>query len=430
MIERYTLPRMAGVWSEQNKFEKMLKIEILACEALSRLKIIPKDDLFRIKKKACFNIERIKKIEEKTNHDVVSFVMNISENVGDAAKYIHFGLTSSDVVDTAFSCLMREAMDILIKDAEALLKALGLKAKRHKNTIMIGRSHGIHAEPVTFGLKMALFHEETKRNLERLKKAREVISYGKISGSVGTHANIDPFVEEYVCKKLGLRPAKVSSQILQRDRHAEYLNAIAIAGTSLEKFATEFRNLQRTEIGEVEEYFSPTQKGSSSMPHKKNPIMFERICGLARILRGNAAAGMENMPLWHERDISHSSVERVIIPDSTILLDYMLTKMASLINHFTVNEDRMRENIEKTKGIIFSQRVLLELIKRGLTRIEAYDIVQNASLNMQTEDIDFKEALKKNKKIRNIMNTEEIEECFDLAYHLRNIDKIFKKAGI
>ena len=430
MIERYTLPKMAGVWSEQNKFEKMLKIEILACEALSRLKIIPKEDLFRIKKKARFDIERIKKIEEKTNHDVVSFVMNISENVGDAAKYIHFGLTSSDVVDTAFSCLMREAIDILIKDAEALLKALGLKAKRHKNTIMIGRSHGIHAEPVTFGLKMALFHEETKRNLERLKKAREVISYGKISGSVGTHANIDPFVEEYVCKKLGLRPAKVSSQILQRDRHAEYLNAIAIAGTSLEKFATEFRNLQRTEIGEVEEYFSPTQKGSSSMPHKKNPIMFERICGLARILRGNAAAGMENMPLWHERDISHSSVERVIIPDSTILLDYMLTKMASLINHFTVNEDRMRENIEKTKGIIFSQRVLLELIKRGLTRIEAYDIVQNASLNMQTEDIDFKEALKKNKKIRNIMNTEEIEECFDLAYHLRNIDKIFKKAGI
>ena len=339
MIERYTLPRMAGIWSEQNKFDKMLKIEILACEALSKLKIIPKKDLFQIKKKARFQLDRIKKIEEKTNHDMVSFVMNISENVGDAAKYVHFGLTSSDVVDTALSTMMREAMDILIKDTGELLKAFRIKAKKYKKTIMVGRSHGVHAEPITFGLKMALFHEETKRNLERLKAARKAISYGKISGSVGTHANVDPFVEEYVCRKMGLKPAKISSQVLQRDRHAEYLSAVAIAGTSLEKFATEFRGLQRTEIGEVEEYFSPTQKGSSSMPHKKNPIMFERICGLARILRGNALAAMENMPLWHERDISHSSVERVIIPDSTILLDYMLTKMANLVNKLVVNED-------------------------------------------------------------------------------------------
>jgi len=430
MIERYTLPGMASVWSEQNKFEKMLKIEILTCEALSKLKIVPKADLFQIKKKANFNIDRIKKIEEKTNHDIVSFVMNVSEYIGNSAKYIHFGLTSSDVVDTTLSCMMTEAMDILIKDTESLLNAFRLKAKKYKNTVMIGRSHGIHAEPITFGLKMALFYEETKRNIKRLKEAREVIAYGKISGSVGTHANVDPFVEEYVCKKLKLKPAKVSSQILQRDRHAQYLNAIALLGTSLEKFSTEFRGLQRTEIGEVEEYFSPTQKGSSSMPHKKNPIMFERICGLARILRGNALASMENMPLWHERDISHSSVERVIIPDSTILLDYMLTKMVNLVNRLAVNENRMKENINKTNGIIFSQHVLLELVKRGLTRIGAYDIVQEASLNMRKEDIDFEEALKQNKKVRKIMGPKAIEGCFDLNYHVRNVDKIFRRVGI
>lgn len=421
---------MARVWSEQNKFENMLRVEITACEALSKLKIIPKSDLFQIKKKARFQLERIKKIEEKTNHDVLSFVMNISENVGPAAKWVHFGLTSSDVVDTAFSIMMREAMDVLIKDTAELLKAFRLKARKYKNTVMIGRSHGVHAEPITFGLKMALFYQETKRNLDRLKAAREIIAYGKISGSVGTHANIDPFVEEYVCRKLKLKPAKVSSQILQRDRHAQYLNTIAVTGTSLEKFATEFRGLQRTEIGEVEEYFSPTQKGSSSMPHKKNPIMFERICGLARILRANALAGMENMPLWHERDISHSSVERVIMPDSTILLDYMLTKMTNLVNRLVVNEDRMGENLGKTRGIIFSQRVLLELVKKGLTRVEAYDVVQDAALNMQNEDVDFKEALKRNKKIRNVMGPAAIEECFDLGYHTKYIDKIFKKAGI
>ena len=421
---------MARVWREENKFDKMLRIEILACEALAKLKVIPKDDLFRIKKKARFNIERIKKIEEKTNHDIVSFITNVSEYIGESAKYIHFGLTSSDVVDTTQSAIMAEAMDILIKDAGELLRAFRIKAKKYKNTIMIGRSHGVHAEPTTFGLKMAIFYEETKRNIARLKAARETIAYGKISGSVGTHANIDPFVEDYVCKKMGLKPAKVSSQILQRDRHAEYLNAIAIMGTSLEKFATEFRSLQRTEIGEVEEYFSSTQKGSSSMPHKKNPIMFERISGLARILRGNALAAMENMPLWHERDISHSSVERIIVPDSTILLDYMLTKMTNLVNSLGVNEERMRANINKTSGIIFSQRILLELIKRGLTRLEAYDIVQTASLNMTEEGIDFEEALKKNKKVRNVMGPKAIEECFDLSYHTRCVDKIFRKVGI
>ncbi|MFC1576600.1 adenylosuccinate lyase [Candidatus Omnitrophota bacterium] len=430
MIERYTLPEMARVWSEESKFEKMLKIEVLSCEALSKLKIVPKEDLFQIKKKSRFNIDRIKKIEAKTNHDIVSFVINVSEYVGPSAKYIHFGLTSSDVVDTTLSLMMQEAMDMLIKDIQGLLKAFRIKAKKYKNTVMIGRSHGVHAEPITFGLKMALFYAETKRNLDRLKRARDVISYGKLSGSVGTHANVDPFVEEYVCKKLGLKPAGVSSQIIQRDRHAEYMNAIAIVATSLEKFATEFRGLQRTETGEVQEYFSPTQKGSSSMPHKKNPIMFERICGLARILRGNAFASLENMPLWHERDISHSSVERVIVPDSTILLNYMLTKMTNLVNKLVVNEDRMRENLGRTKGIIFSQRVLLELVKKGLTRVEAYDIVQEAALNMTKDDIDFEEALKRNKKVRDVMGPTAIAECFDLGYHTKQIDKIFKKAGI
>ncbi|MBN1354110.1 MAG: adenylosuccinate lyase [Candidatus Omnitrophica bacterium] len=430
MIERYTIPEMGRVWSEERKFERMLRIEILSCEALSKLKIIPKEALFQIKKKARFDIGRIKKIEEKTNHDIVSFIINLSENIGEPAKYIHFGLTSSDVIDTSLSLTMKEAMDILIKDTQNLLKALSLKARKYKNTVMIGRSHGVHAEPITFGLKMALFYEETKRNLDRLKRARDAAAYGKISGSVGTHANIEPFVEEYVCRKLGLKVAKVSSQILQRDRHAEYMNAIAIAGTSLEKFAMEFRALQRTEIGEVEEYFSSTQKGSSSMPHKKNPIMFERICGLARILRGNALAAMENMPLWHERDISHSSVERVILPDSTTLLDYMLRKMTDLVNRLVVNEERMRENIDKTRGIIFSQRVLMELIKRDLTRIAAYDIVQETALSMQRDGIDFNEALKRNKKVRDVMGPKFIDSCFDLSYHTKYIDKIFKRAGL
>ncbi len=430
MIERYTPPKMAGIWSEHNKFTNMLKVELLACEALVKLKIMPKADLFQLKKKAKFDINRIKEIEKKTNHDIVSFIANVSENVGPAAKYLHFGLTSSDVIDTVLSVTMREAMDIIIKDAEALLKAFKLKAKKYRNTIMIGRSHGVHAEPITFGLKCALFYEETKRNIKRLKNSRDGISYGKISGSVGTHANVEPFIEEYVCKKLALKPAPVSSQILQRDRHAEYLNAIAIVGTSLEKFSTEFRALQKTETGEVEEYFSPTQKGSSSMPHKKNPIMFERICGLARILRGNALAAMENMPLWHERDISHSSVERIIIPDSTILVDYMLVKMTDLVNKLSVNEERMKENLGKTRGIIFSQRVLLELIKKGLTRLEAYDIVQEAALNMKKEDIDFKEALKLNKKVRTVMSSDTIDDCFDLGYHIKYVDKIFRKAGI
>ncbi|MCK4462917.1 MAG: adenylosuccinate lyase [Candidatus Omnitrophica bacterium] len=430
MIERYTLPRMASIWTEENKWKIMLKVEILACEALSKLKIIPKQDLFQIKKKAKFDIDRINQIEKKTNHDVVAFIANLSENIGEAAKYIHYGLTSSDVLDTSLSVMMCQALDILIDDTKKLMQAFKRKARRFKNAIMIGRSHGMHAEPTSFGIKMALFYDETKRDLERLKQARDVIAYGKISGSVGTYANINPFVEEYVCKKLGLKPAKVSSQILQRDRHAQYLNAIAICGASLEKFATEFRSLQRTEIGEVQEFFSSAQKGSSSMPHKKNPIMCERVCGLARILRANAIAGIENMPLWHERDISHSSVERVIVPDSTILLDYMLNKMIGIADRLIVNVDRMKENLEKTNGIIFSQRVMLELINRGFTRQEAYDIVQKAALTVQAESLPFLDAIAEDKRVRGSMSRTEVEACGDLGYHLKHADYIFRKVGI
>ena len=430
MIERYTLPRMARIWTEENKFEKMLKVEILACEAFSKLKIIPKQALFQIKKKAKIDVQAIKEIEKKTHHDVVAFILNISENIGDAAKYVHYGLTSSDVLDTSLSVMMTESIDIIIEDVKKLMQALKRKAKRYKNVPMIGRSHGVHAEPISFGIKMALFYDETRRNLERLKQARATIAYGKISGSVGTYANVSPFVEEYVCKKLGLKAAKVSSQILQRDRHAQFLNAIAICGTSLEKFATEFRALQKTEVGEVQEFFSSTQKGSSSMPHKKNPIMCERITGMARILRANALASMENVPLWHERDISHSSVERVIIPDSTILLDYMLNKMTAIVDRMVVNPDRMMENLERTKGVIFSQRVMLELINRGLTRKEAYNIVQSAALTVQAENLPFLDALAEDKRVRAHMSRKEIEACGDLRYHLKHVDHIFKRTGI
>ena len=366
MIPRYSLPRMTAIWSEENRFKKMLDVEIAACEALAKLGTIPKSSLFQIRKKARFDVGRIAEIEAQTNHDVIAFIKCVSEYVGDDAKYIHMGLTSSDVLDTGLSVQMREACDILIDDVKKLMRILKGKATRHKKTIMIGRTHSVHAEPMTFGLKMALYYDEMARNLERLKRAREIVSVGKISGAVGTYANIDPSVESYVCRKLGLKAAHISTQILQRDRHAEFLTAIAITGTSLEKFATEFRNLQHTEIGEVEEYFSKDQKGSSAMPHKKNPIMCERICGLARILRANSIAGMEDMVLWHERDISHSSVERVVLPDSTILLDYMLNKFIDITSHLVVNEERMMENLNKSGGVVFSGCFVLGILRNQL----------------------------------------------------------------
>lgn len=421
---------MTAIWSEENRFRKMLDVELFACEALAKLGRIPKASLFQIQKRARFDVERIKDIEAQTNHDVIAFLKNLAENIGEDAKYVHMGLTSSDVLDTALSAQMREACGIIIDDVKKLMRILRGKAKRHKKTLMIGRTHSVHAEPVTFGLKMALYYDEMGRNLKRLNSAREVISFGKISGAVGTYANIDPFIEAYTCKKLGLKPARISTQILQRDRHAEFLNAIAITGTSLEKFATEFRNLQHTEIGEVEEYFSKDQKGSSAMPHKRNPIMCERICGLARILRANATASMENMVLWHERDISHSSVERVILPDSTILLDYMLARFTDIVSRLIIHEDRMTENLNKSMGIIFSGRLLLELVNKGLTRNEAYDRVQKAAFAAKKNNQEFKAALIEDSDIRSALSPKEIEDMFDFRYHLKNVDRIYRQVGI
>ncbi|MDP3730282.1 MAG: adenylosuccinate lyase [Candidatus Omnitrophota bacterium] len=430
MIPRYSLPRMSSVWSEENRFRKMLDVEIYACEALAKLGKIPKASLSQIQRKARFDVERIKEIELQTNHDVIAFIKNVSEYVGPDARFIHMGLTSSDVLDTALAAQMQEACDILIDDTKRLLKVLRQKARRHKRTLMIGRTHSVHAEPLTFGLKMALYFDEMNRNLGRLKKARDIVSVGKISGAVGTYANIDPFVEEYTCKKMGLKAAKISTQIVQRDRHAEFLTAIAITGTSLEKFATEFRNLQHTEIGEVEEYFAAGQKGSSAMPHKKNPIICERIAGLARILRANAHAAMDDMVLWHERDISHSSVERVILPDSTILLDYMMDKFSWLAAKLVVNEERMLENLNRSKGLVFSGKILLELVNKGLSRNEAYDFVQRAAFIAKKDGIDFMDSLLADSDIRSTLGAKTIEEMFDIKYYIRSVDRIFRRVGI
>jgi len=430
MIERYTRPEMAKIWTDENKFRKMLEVEILACEAFAEEGTIPREAVKAIRKKANIDVKKIQEIEGKTHHDVVAFVKNVSEYVGEEAKYLHFGLTSSDVLDTALSATMVEAVDILIKGAEELKKALKEKALKYKKTPMMGRSHGVHAEPITFGLKMAVFYKEVERAIERLKSARETIGYGKISGSVGTFANVSPFVEEYVCKKLGLKPARVSTQVLQRDRHAFYLNMLALTGATLEKIALEIRGLQKTEIGEVQEYFAKGQTGSSSMPHKQNPVVCERICGLARVLRGNAMAALENVALWHERDISHSSVERVIIPDSTALLDYMLDKAVNLIKKLVVNEDRMKENIGATKGLVYSQRILLELIKKGATRMDAYDIVQGISLEAHEKGKSFEELFQKSEKVKKYLSAKEMKDCFDLGYHMRHIDEVFKSIGL
>ena len=430
MIPRYSLPRMSGVWSEENRFRKMLDVELYACEALAKIKKIPKPALFQIQKRARFDVDKIKEIEKETNHDVIAFIRNVSEYVGEDAKYIHKGLTSSDVLDTALAVQMQEACDILIDDVKKLLRILRGKARRHKKTLMIGRTHSVHAEPTTFGLKLALYFDEMRRNLERLEKARGIVSVGKISGAVGTYANIDPFVEDYTCRRLGLRAARVSTQIVQRDRHAEFLTTIAITGTSLEKFSTEFRNLQHTEIGEVEEYFSPTQKGSSAMPHKKNPILCERISGLARILRANAHAAMDDMVLWHERDISHSSVERIILPDSTILLDYMLNKFSEIAAKLVVHEDRMIENLNKSRGVVFSGKILLALIDKGLTRSEAYDAMQRLAFAAKKESIDFKDALLKDDAMRGLLGAGEIDELFDIRHYIKNVDRIFRRVGI
>lgn len=430
MIPRYSRPIMASIWSDENKFQKMLDIEILACEAMSNLGKVPKKELQQIKSRARFSVKRIEKIEQKTRHDVIAFLHNIAEYVGPASRFVHQGLTSSDVLDTALSVQMKEAAGILLEDLKKLSIELRKKAKKYKHTIIVGRSHGVHAEPTTFGLKLALFVDEIERCIERMERARDIISYGKISGPVGTYSNIEPYVEEYVCKKLGLKPANISTQILQRDHHADYLAQIALVGATLEKIAVEIRNLQKTELREVEEPFSKGQKGSSAMPHKRNPVMCERITGLARVLRANAGAAIENIALWHERDISHSSAERIIIPDSTILLDYMLNDMLFIIKNMHVYPDNMRNNLAKTRGLIFSARILVELEKRGTERRKAYDIIQRCAMKVWDENVNFKETLWNDKDFIKIIRPREIEELFDLGYYTRHVDRIFKKVGI
>ena len=430
MIPRYSLPRMSAIWSDENKFQKMLDIEILACEALASLGKIPQKELKKIKSKARFNVKRIEKIEKSTRHDVIAFLHNIAEYIGNSSRFVHQGLTSSDVLDTGLSVMMKEAADIILEDLEVLKEELRKKAKKYKYTVMVGRSHGVHAEPTTFGLKLALFFDEINRSIVRIETARQIISVGKISGPVGTYSNIEPYVESYVCKKLGLKPANISTQILQRDRHAEYLSEIAIVGATLEKIATEFRNLQKTEVREVEEPFGKGQKGSSAMPHKRNPVMCERVAGLARVLRANAMVAMENVALWHERDISHSSAERVIVPDSTILLDYMLNQMIEIVRGLLVYPENMENNLNKTKGLVFSARILVELEKRGIERKKAYDIIQRCAMKVWEKNINFKDTLQDESDFVKVIKPKEINRLFDIAYYTKHVGTIFKKTGI
>ena len=425
MIERYSRPEMAAVWSQENKYRKWLLVETLACEAWAKLGKVPPGALSNIKKKADFDPERIDEIEREVKHDVIAFLTNVAEYVGPDSRFIHIGLTSSDVLDTALAIQMKEAAGIIIKDIEDLLGVLKTRAYEHKDTVMIGRSHGIHAEPVTFGLKMALWYDEMKRNLRRMEEARDIAAYGKVSGAVGTFANIDPYVEEYVCKKAGLKPAPVSTQVLQRDRHAQYMSALALVASSLDKFSIEIRHLQRTEVYEAEEYFSKGQKGSSAMPHKRNPIASENISGLARVIRGNMVAAYENITLWHERDISHSSVERVILPDSTILVDYMLKRFTGVIKNLLVYPENMLANLNKMKGLVNSQRVLLALVEKGTSREDAYRIVQKNAMQVWEAGKDFKALLLKDKDVN--LTKEELEDCFSLEYHTKNVDTIFRR---
>lgn len=430
MIDRYTRKEMGAIWTEENKYRAWLEIEILACEAWSELKVVPEADARKLRENASFDVERIYEIEEETRHDVVAFTRAVSESLGEERKWIHYGLTSTDVVDTALSYLLKQSNEII---RDGLIRFIGIlrdKAVEHKHTVMIGRTHGIHAEPTTFGLKLALWYEEMKRNLERFDEAASGIEFGKLSGAVGTYANIDPFVEQYVCGNLGLTPAPVSTQTLQRDRHASYISVLALIATSIEKFATEIRGLQKTEIHEVEEYFAAGQTGSSAMPHKRNPIASENMTGMARVIRGYMITAYENVALWHERDISHSSAERIILPDTTIVLDYMIDRFSNVIENLTVFPENMKRNIDKTHGLIFSQRVLLALIDKGLAREAAYDLVQPEAMKAWETETDFKELVKQNEVISQTLSEAEIEDCFDYTYHLKSVDLIFDRIGL
>ncbi len=427
MIERYTRKEMAAVWTEERKLHTWLDIEITICEAYGQLGVIPASDLAVIRERASVDPARVLEIERETRHDVVAFIQAVSEKVGPASKWIHMGVTSSDILDTSFSLLLKEAAAILIEDVKGLMAVLREKAEKYKFTPMMGRTHGIHAEPITFGLKMAHFHDEMRRNRERLETAKERISHGKISGAVGAYAHVPPFVEEYVCGKLGLKPAPISTQIIPRDYYAEFFTALAVAGASLEKMATEIRHLQRTEVGEAEEFFQAGQTGSSAMPHKRNPIGAENISGLARLLRGYAVSALENIPLWHERDISHSSVERVIAPDGTILLDYMLARLTNLFRNLIVYPERMQRNMAITGGLYHSEAVMLGLVKKGLTRQEAYKITQSIAMACFREGLDFVECCKNDPELRKHLSDEELTRLMDDKHYFEHVETIYKR---
>ncbi|HWP81755.1 MAG TPA: adenylosuccinate lyase [Bacteroidota bacterium] len=430
MIARYTRSEMGKIWEDENKFRIWLEIELLACEAQAELGIIPKAAVNTIRKKAAFDVKRILEIEQEVKHDVIAFLTNVGEHVGPESRFIHLGMTSSDVLDSALAVQMKQSAELLLKDLHNLSDVLARRAKEFKYTVMVGRTHGVHAEPMTFGMKLALWYAETQRNIERLEQAKAVISVGQVSGAVGTYAHLDPFVERYVCEKLGLQPAPVSTQVLQRDRHAEFMNTLALIGSSLEKFATEIRHLQKTEVLEAEESFSKGQKGSSAMPHKRNPITCERIAGLSRVLRGNALAAMENIALWHERDITHSSVERIILPDSCILLDYMLAEFTKVVDNLLVYPDHMKQNLNATRGLIYSQAVLLALTQKGMQREEAYRIVQEQAMKVWQNGSDFRELLRRNAAIQQALSEHELEELFDEKKSLKHIDDIFERVGL
>ena len=430
MIDRYTLPEMGALWSEQNKFQKWLDVEIAVCEVHAENGVIPPEALEQIKARAKFSVARIHEIEQTTNHDVIAFTTNLAESIGEASRFVHYGLTSSDVVDTANALLLRDAADILLKKVEALIDVLQRRALEFKNTPQVGRTHGIHAEPTSFGLTFALWFEEMRRNRERLLRAREAVAVGKISGAVGAFAHLDPSVEEAVCARLGLQAAPVSTQVIQRDTYAEYLNTLAVIASSLEKFALNVRHWQRTEVREAQEKFTKGQKGSSAMPHKRNPIISERICGMARIVRANSLVGLENIALWHERDISHSSAERVVLPDSSIALDYMLQKAIGLIDGLVVYPERMMENLGATRGLIFSGQLLLALTNKGVSRETAYEWVQRNAMRVWDEDRDFHTLVKADPDIASRLSAQEIDRTFSLEHYLRNVDQIFKRLGI
>lgn len=430
MLERYTRPEMGAIWTDQNRYQAWLEVEILADEAWAELGEIPKEDVALIREKATFDIDRILEIEAQTRHDVVAFTRAVSESLGDESKWVHYGLTSTDVVDTAYGYLMKQANDLIREDLNRFVMIIGEKAKEYKHTVMMGRTHGVHAEPTTFGLKLALWYAEMKRNVERFERAAKGVEAGKISGAVGTFANIPPFVEEYVCEKLGILAQDISTQVLPRDLHAEYFSAMALIATSIEKFATEIRGLQKSETREVEEFFAKGQKGSSAMPHKRNPIGSENMAGLARVVRGHMVTAYENVSLWHERDISHSSAERIIIPDTTILIDYMLNRFGNIVKNLTVFPENMKRNMNATFGLIYSQRVMLKLIDHGMTREQAYDLVQPKTAQAWDEQTDFRPLLEADPAITDVLSKADLDDAFDYNHHLKQVDTIFERVGL